>query len=65
TAPFPNSRHLGMASFAFCDGSARTLNDTIDAGVYVRLMTPGGARPRPGLSAAGFVPENPISGNEF
>lgn len=65
TAPFPNSRHLGMSSFSFCDGSAKTLNDTIDAGVYVRLLTPAGARPRPGLAAAGFVPENPISGNEF
>jgi len=65
TAPYPNSRHIGMASFSFCDGSAKTLNDTIDPSVYVRLMTPSGARPRPGLSGAGFVPENPISGNEF
>jgi prepilin-type N-terminal cleavage/methylation domain-containing protein len=64
-APYPNSRHPSLCCFSFCDGSAKTLADSIDPAVYVRLMTPAGARPRPTLTAAGFVPENPISGNEF
>ena len=62
-APFPNSRHPSLCCFSFCDGSAKTLADSIDPSVYVRLMTPAGARPRP--TVAGFLPENPISGNEF
>jgi prepilin-type N-terminal cleavage/methylation domain-containing protein len=65
TAPFPNSRHLGLCIFSFCDGSARTLADDIDSGVYVQLITPSGARPRPNLAGAGYVPEDPISGNSF
>ncbi len=64
-APYPNSRHPQLCCFSFCDGSARTIADSIDPSIYVRLMTPSGARPHPTLTAAGFVPENPISGNEF
>lgn len=60
-APFPNSRHMGMAVFSFCDGSARTLDENIDRGVYVRLVTSSAARPRTGMP--GY--EAPISGNEF
>ena len=44
TAPRPSSNHAGQANFAFCDGRARTLNDTIDQRVYARLMTPDGQR---------------------
>ncbi len=62
-APYPNSRHPSLCCFSFCDGSAKTLADSIDPAVYVRLMTPAGARRRPSL--AGFEAENPISGNEF
>lgn len=65
SAPFPNSRHLGLCVFSFCDGSAKTLADDIDSSVYVRLITPSGARPRPNLVAAGYVPEDPLSGTDF
>jgi len=60
-APFPNSRHMGIAVFAFCDGSAKPLDENIDGGVYVRLVTSSAARPRGGVIGQ----ENPISGNEF
>ena len=66
TAPSPNSRHIGIIVASFCDGTARTLSENIDTGVYVRLVTPSGARPRPSLTAAvGFVPETPLSANDF
>lgn len=65
SAPYPNSRHIGLCVFSFCDGSAKTLADDIDTGVYVRLITPSGARPRPNLAGAGYVPEDPISGTDF
>jgi prepilin-type N-terminal cleavage/methylation domain-containing protein len=44
TAPFPNSRHPQLCTFSFCDGSARVLNESIDAAVYVQLVTPGATR---------------------
>lgn len=59
SAPYPNSRHPSLCCFSFCDGSAKTLADSIDADVYVRLLTPGGARRQ------AFLVEDPISGNEF
>jgi prepilin-type N-terminal cleavage/methylation domain-containing protein len=61
-APYPNSRHIGIVVASFCDGTVKTLTENIDRGVYVRLITPGAARPR---SIAGFSPESPLSGNEF
>jgi prepilin-type N-terminal cleavage/methylation domain-containing protein len=61
-APYPNSRHIGLVVASFCDGTVKTLSENMDRGVYVRLITPGGARPR---SIAGFVPESPLGGNEF
>jgi hypothetical protein len=61
-APYPNSRHIGIVVASFCDGTVRTLTENIDRGVYVRLITPGGARPR---SIPGFLPEAPLGGNEF
>lgn len=60
--PTPNSRHIGIVVASFCDGGVRTLSETIDRSVYVRLLTPGAARPR---SITGFVPEEPLSSNEF
>ncbi|MFN9236923.1 MAG: DUF1559 domain-containing protein, partial [Planctomyces sp.] len=59
SAPYPNSRHPSLCCFSFCDGSAKTLADSIDADVYVRLLTPGGARRQ------AFLVEDPISGNDF
>ena len=61
-APYPNSRHIGLVVASFCDGTVRTLADTLDRDVYVRLITPAGATQR---SVTGFLPENPLSGNEF
>ncbi len=61
-APFPNSRHIGIVVTSFADGTARTLNDSIDGGIYARLITPSGARIRD------FNPsfeEGPLSGTEF
>jgi prepilin-type N-terminal cleavage/methylation domain-containing protein len=62
SAPYPNSRHIGLVVASFCDGTVKTLSENMDRGVYVRLITPGGARPR---SITGFVPETPLGGNEF
>jgi len=62
SAPYPNSRHPSLSCFSFCDGSAKTLADSIDADVYVRLLTPGGVRRQ---AIAGFLAESPISGNDF
>jgi prepilin-type N-terminal cleavage/methylation domain-containing protein len=61
-APFPNSRHIGIVVASFCDGTVKVLSDKMDNGVYVRLITPGGARPR---SISSFTPEDPLGGNEF
>lgn len=64
-SPSPNSRHIGIVVASFCDGTVKTLSENIDTGVYVRLITPGAARPRTSLTAAGFVPEAPLAGNDF
>jgi prepilin-type N-terminal cleavage/methylation domain-containing protein len=61
-APFPNSRHIGTLVASFCDGTVRTVTENIDRSVYVRLITPGAARPR---TITGFVAEQPLGGNEF
>lgn len=62
SAPFPNSRHIGVIVVSFCDGGVKTLNETLDRDVYVRLVTPNAARPR---SISGFTPEEPLAGNDF
>jgi len=61
-APTANSRHIGIVVASFCDGTAKTISENIDRGVYTRLITPGGARPR---TIAGWNPEAPMGGNEF
>ena len=61
-APTPNSRHIGIVVAAFCDGTAKTISENIDRGVYTRLITPGGARPR---TITGWYAEPPMGGNEF
>lgn len=53
-APYPNSRHPQLCCFSFCDGSARAVNDSLDAAVYVQLVTPGATRM---YSMPGFAPE--------
>lgn len=62
TAPYPNSRHIGVVVMSFCDGTSKTISENIDRTVYVQLVTPGAARPR---TITGFVAEEPLSGNEF
>jgi hypothetical protein len=42
--PRPSSSHLGVINVVFCDGSTRSLNETIDISVYVRLLSPDGKR---------------------
>lgn len=61
-APFPNSRHIGLVIVAHCDGTVKTVSENIDRGVYSRLVTAGGARPR---TIAGFFAESPLGGNEW
>jgi prepilin-type N-terminal cleavage/methylation domain-containing protein len=48
-SPFPGSTHPGVVTAAFCDGRVRTVNDTIDFGIYARLVTPGGSRQGQGV----------------
>ncbi len=43
-SPFPSSTHPGIVTAAFCDGRVRTLNESMDYSVYLRLMTSGGTR---------------------
>lgn len=38
----PSSFHSGVVVAAFCDGSVRSLNETVDYLVYCLLMTPNG-----------------------
>lgn len=40
-----SSRHIGGAQFAFGDGSARLLSESIDLSVYQALGTPNGGEP--------------------
>lgn len=59
-SPFLNSNHPGIVVVSMCDGSARTLSEDIDGGVYVQLVTPNATRIRAGLAA-----ENPLSADSF
>ena len=61
-APFPNSRHVGIVVASFADGGVKTLSENIDTGVYIKLLTPSGARIK--SFNAGFE-EEPLSGTEF
>lgn len=44
TLPRPSSNHLGTSIYGFADGAARQMADSIDAWVYLRLMSPNGQR---------------------
>ncbi len=63
-APFPTSNHPGIVVMSMCDGSARTLSESIDKRVYTQLMTPDGTRLRT-LSSGTFFPESPLSADSF
>jgi prepilin-type N-terminal cleavage/methylation domain-containing protein len=43
-SPFPSSTHPGIVTAAFCDGRVRTMNENMDFGTYVNLMSSGGTR---------------------
>ncbi|MCR9201409.1 MAG: DUF1559 domain-containing protein [Planctomycetaceae bacterium] len=58
--PYLNSNHPGIVVVSFCDGAARTISESIDQNVYVRLMTPDGTRLRTTSSS-----EDPVSADEF
>ena len=36
----PSANHGGMVVMGFADGSVRTVNDTVNTDVFIRLMTP-------------------------
>jgi len=64
-APFMNSLHPGVVVIALCDGSVRTINESLDSTVYSRLMTSGGSTVRLGGFNVPFVAEFPLSGTDF
>ncbi len=59
--PTPSSNHPGAVNFVLVDGSTRTISENIDRTVYTRLITPAGTK----LRWVGFVPEDPLSGDQF
>jgi len=40
--PFANSRHPGLVIVGMCDGSVRSIRETINGTVYSKLITPAG-----------------------
>lgn len=56
--PFLSANHAGVVNVAMTSGAARAISEDIDRGVYVRLITPAGARLR---SFPGFRPQDPLS----
>ena len=62
--PYLNSLHPGVVVVSFCDGSASTLNESIDENVYCQLMTSDGTRIRL-TSDPEYVPEDPLSSDGF
>ncbi|GAB5443056.1 MAG: DUF1559 domain-containing protein [Fuerstiella sp.] len=63
-APFPNSKHPGIVTVSMCDGSAKTLSESIDRQVYARLLTPAGSQLRT-LPGVNFISEPPVSASDF
>ncbi len=68
-APVPTSSHPGIIVVGFCDGRVSTLSEDIDRSVYVRLMTPEGARLRTGTINGtpnqAYGSEMPLSETDF
>ncbi len=62
--PYLSSLHPGIVVVAFCDGTVRTINDSIDESVYLRLMTPSGTKQRV-VNAVAYGVERPLSDTDF
>lgn len=56
STPYLNSNHPGIVVVGLCDGSVRTLSDSIDQDVYLRLMTPNATREKAVLFGGSEVP---------
>ena len=59
----PNSSHTGGVNVGYADGSVGFINETIDIGVYARMISPGGAKNR--TVATGIYPQDPLGDNSF
>lgn len=57
-APRPSSGHSGAINVVFADGRPHTINDSIDHGVYLRLITSGG-------SLQGTFPQATVSQSSY
>jgi len=44
TFPFVTSGHANGSNYAFCDGSVRFINNTLDGTVYAKIITPAGSK---------------------
>jgi prepilin-type N-terminal cleavage/methylation domain-containing protein/prepilin-type processing-associated H-X9-DG protein len=44
SSPFPSSRHPGTFNVGFCGGNVKSVSESIDQTVYVRLVTPTGTK---------------------
>jgi len=42
--PYPSSRHPGGINVAMCDGSVKSIKETIDGTVWSKLITPAGGK---------------------
>ena len=62
-AAAPNSNHTGGVNVGYADGSVGFISDTIDTGVYARMISPGGARNR--QAATGIAAQDPLGDNAF
>jgi len=65
TSPYLNSNHPGIVVISMCDGSAKTISENIDKLVYTQLITPSGTRLRTVAGPNAFVPEKPVSADQF
>ena len=67
--PRPSSEHNGGVVIAgFCDGRASSISDTIDRGVYLKLLSSGGSTltfPRTGGAYDGLSYQAPINDSDY
>jgi prepilin-type N-terminal cleavage/methylation domain-containing protein/prepilin-type processing-associated H-X9-DG protein len=57
--PFASSGHPNGGNFAFCDGSVRFVQNSIDGTVYAKILTPAGSKLPAGLK------QQPVSQDAF